>query len=120
MSPLEFVRAIRKVIFEGTAKAIVAEVTSSPGRRPSPELVELSSWYRSLPSEDQANVNKMVRWTAELAAFQVLCVLDGVVAIEGKGDKGRLELTYIKDKQRIVLNEPISEFLHEVYKGEKA
>ena len=119
MTPSEFVKAIQKVIGEGTPTSTIEAIKSPPGRRPDSELLELSSWYLSLPVEHQSQINKLIRWTCDLAAFQFLCVIDGVVAIEDIGDKGHLELTYIKDDQRLILNEPESDFLHDLYKGDR-
>ncbi len=41
---------------------------------------------------------------AEGVIFGVLCVLDGVRAIESGPDKGELELYYVKDGTRVLLN----------------
>jgi hypothetical protein len=48
------------------------------------------------------------------AIFGFLCVLDGVRAIEGARDKGRLVLFYDRES-RVLLNNPDDEYLHDIY-----
>ena len=54
---------------------------------------------------------------AELAVFGLLCVLDGVSAIENGSDKGDLKLFYKKGADEILQNEQAGEHLHDLYNG---
>ena len=46
-------------------------------------------------------------------------MLDGVRAIEDEEDKGILKLYFEKDGNRVLINDPDQEFLHDLYKSEE-
>lgn len=52
------------------------------------------------------------------ALFEVLAVLDGVVAVEDTRDKGTFTLTFRKGSKEWVLNPPEGEFLHDLLNQE--
>jgi hypothetical protein len=85
-----------------------------PGLKPSNELLELSFFYKSLDEEQKSILVKVLNETAEMTFFGLLCVLDGVRAIESGEDKGTLELWYRKGNETILLNDPDDEFLHDL------
>ena len=49
-----------------------------PGRRPSPDAVALSEWFRRLSSEDQTRITEILREAVDAAVFGTLVVLDGL------------------------------------------
>ncbi len=53
---------------------------------------------------------------AEGTVFGFSCVLDGVRAVESGSQKGRLELYYVNDNQKVLLNNPKQEELHNLFK----
>jgi hypothetical protein len=115
MTVEEFVEGVRVAVHEAAVSGTESSLQDPPGRRPSPKDVELSRWYRGLSVEDCARVNSVIRHSVHSAVFGFLCVLDGVRAIEAES-KGRLELVYVKDNDRRVLNSE-SELLHDVYQS---
>jgi hypothetical protein len=50
-----------------------------------------------------------------MAVFGFFCVLDGVSAIEDSPEKGDLELYFVKSSQKIRLNDPRQEELHNLF-----
>ncbi len=48
--------------------------------------------------------------------FDVLCVLDGVIAIESSPKKSQLELNAVKDNRQTRLNDP-REDVHDIYQA---
>lgn len=116
MNAIEFVRAIEEVVFRGAVRGVLKLLRKPPGRRPNPELVELSTWFNKLAEADREYVAKAVCLGADHATYGFLGVLDGVCAIEGSGRKGLLELAFKKDGQRILLNNPDTPFLTEIFK----
>lgn len=83
------------------------EVFSSPppGRKPRQEDVEMYRWYNSLPEVDKEVVRRLIRRTYESAIYPFLMVLDHKAFVEGRGEKGELELYYrAPDCQRTRLN----------------
>ena len=52
---------------------------------------------------------------AESAIFGFFCILDGVRSIENATDKGTLELYFVKESERTLLNDPHAEELHNLF-----
>lgn len=50
-----------------------------------------------------------------MAVFEFFCVLDGVSVIENTGDKGVVEIYFVKAEDRIRLNDPREEELHNLF-----
>ncbi len=95
----------------------MAGLTKPPGRKPSEHLVKLSEWYNQLNGSDQVMLRQTIREAAEMAVFEIFCVLDGVSVIEDTLEKGELELHYVNGTQRVYLNDPHGEELHNVFNG---
>ena len=57
---------------------------------------------------------------AEDVVFGVLCVLDGVRAIENGPDKGELELYYVKGESRVLLNDMKQCELHDIFQATRS
>ena len=111
MNAQEFVRAIKIAVQTSAANGLLQALNSPPGRPPSSALVKLSQWFKELPEPDQENVRAIVRMTSEANTYNFLAVLDGLIAIEPVGVKGKLELFYHKDHGRVLLNDPSSKDL---------
>lgn len=87
-----------------------------PGRAPEKQLVEMSTWYLGLNDADKAMVGRIIAEASHSTMFGCLCVLDGVRAIEGYGDKGTLELEYVGvTGERVLINDPDKIFLHDLW-----
>lgn len=56
--------------------------------------MKLSEWYKQLDGSDQGMLGQAIREAAEMAVFELFCVLDGVSVIEDSPEKGELELHY--------------------------
>jgi hypothetical protein len=85
-----------------------------PGRKPHPSDSKDSSWFNDLNSTDKEFVQRCMARSAEMALFSVFTVLDGVSVIEDRGPKGEFKLFYEKGGQRILLNAPDDEMLHDL------
>lgn len=114
MTALEFVKAVKGGACVAAVESLIANLTSPPGRRPEEALVELSTWYRQLSSEDKEGLHQALRRAADFAVFGVLAILDGVRVVEAYGTKGEFELYYVKGSDRVLLNDPNSVPLHDL------
>jgi hypothetical protein len=111
----EFARVIKNVVAENSIRSVEEVVTDPPGRSPNKELLELSAWFKSLSENERGKAKLLISNSVDEAVFGFLSVLDGVRAIEGSGDKGRLLLYYVKGDERTLLNDETNEFLHDIY-----
>lgn len=115
MARSQFVRAFKSQTSDAAIFGTIANLEKPPGRSPRAKDVDLSKWYANLAESDRAIVADLVREAAELAAFSMFCVLDGVSAIEDGPDKGKLELNYTKNGNTVALNGAAGELLHDSY-----
>jgi hypothetical protein len=115
MKSEEFVAMVKMQTSDSAVEGTIKTVTSPPGRKPSEKLLRLSGWYNRLDGHDKAMLKEALRHAAESAIFGFFCILDGVRAIENTPDKGDLELYFCKDDQRIRLNDPHQEELHNLF-----
>ena len=117
MTPEGFVKALKETCSDAAVKDCLSNIQSPPGRKPDPSLVKLSNWYRGLEPQDQAHVLDVMRETASATLFGVLCVIDGVRAVEDSASKSEFKLTATRDGKESVIS-PSYEHLHEIFKAE--
>lgn len=116
MNAQEFVNAIKLVAGQGAAIAVLQAFKKPPGRKPEPTLAKLSEWFNRLSAEDKASLETALEYATNHAAYSVLAVLDGLMAVEPTGPKGKLLLFYQKDQRRALINDPDSEELTVLFK----
>ena len=114
MNQEEFISAIKIAVVDSTVKSIKSVLIKPPGRQPGLKLLETSKWFNNLNEIDKNMVLDIVQETAETSLFSFLCVLDGVSAIEGRGEKGKLNLYFEKNGVKTFLNNPDDDLLHEL------
>jgi hypothetical protein len=114
MKPEEFVDVIRAEVRDAAASDVIRQLQQPSGRRPAEELRLLSEWFNSLTDADKKAVAGVARMASHHAVFGMLCVLDGVRAIEDGADKGSLQLTYTKNGQTELLSPSDSDLLHDM------
>jgi hypothetical protein len=116
MNTREFLQSIRVAVYKAAAKGTVAILTRPPGRRPDPALVSCSKWFNGLKREDRDIVAQLVDMAAKQATYNFLLALDGLIALEPPGSKGRLELFFSKGDVRVRLNDESAELLTSLFK----
>jgi len=83
MTPEEFAAAIKNTVFDATVKDVSNLLArGAPGRAQNPRANALTAWYAGLSNEDRTMLTEVIRDTAHSAIFGLLCVLDGVSAID--------------------------------------
>lgn len=117
MNSEEFVEAIKIAVRNSTVIGELNSLIKPAGRKPRPEIVEMSNWFNALPDSDKKFVERVIKYSADLSVFSFLAVLDGVAAIESGSDKGELELYYIKNGERVRLNQSTNP-LHDIFNAE--
>lgn len=115
MTPIDFIFKIKQVVYQSAVKGSVALLQKPPGRKPSSELRALSKWYNQLGEPDKEMVYSVIKLAAKQTTFGMLAVLDGVRQIDENNPKGVLELYYTKDSQKVLLNDPNVDNLHELF-----
>jgi hypothetical protein len=117
MNSEDFIEAIKMVVRDSTVAGELSNLAKPAGRKPHPEMVEMSKWFNGLPDSDKGFVERVIKYSADLSVFSFLAVLDGVAVIENGSDKGDLELYYVKGDERVRLNEPANP-LHDIFNAE--
>src|SRR4029077_13860524 len=108
--------ALKMCVTDSESRSMERSLRQPPGRRPSERLLRLSKWFLKLSSDDQAAVLELIGLGAEGALFGVLCVFDGVRAVEDDPVKGDFEVYYAKAGKRALLNGPHVS-LHDLYQS---
>jgi hypothetical protein len=115
MTKEEFVSAIKLAVSDAAVSGEIKTLTRPAGRKPSKHLIRLSAWYNQLSETDQRMLAQALKEAAESAVFGFLCVLDGVTAIEDDLNKGELELYFLKNGDKTLLNDPRQEEMHNMF-----
>lgn len=118
MNSEQFVATLKEVASHAASRGIVAALKKPPGRSPDLQLVTLANWYNGLGSTDRGTVGRIIEMATDQAVYNVLLVLDGLLAIEPAGPKGRLELTLENEAGRQVMNPSTSVPLSTLFKTE--
>lgn len=114
MDGRRFIGTIKKVVRDAAIEDTIDVLEVPPGRSPPADLLKQSHWYRSLSAEDQRVLTEIIANAVDRGIFGLLCVLDGVRAVEDGEVKGDFELKYIKNGT-ILLNAIDTPMLHDLY-----
>jgi hypothetical protein len=116
MNAKDFIDIIRIVVVESSVKSMENNLESPPGRQPDKRLIDMSRWFNGLNDSEKKMVVGLIKESVEISVFGFLCLLDGVTAIEETETKGKLELFYEKGFNRVLLNDPNQEYLHNLFR----
>ena len=117
MNTRQFVSALAKTCRDSAVDGCIQRFSSPPGREPSPNLVALSAWFKSLRPADREMVVRAMRDAADSTLFGVLCVIDGARVVEDGSEKSVFRLTATNGNVTSVLS-PGEELLHDIYRSE--
>lgn len=115
MDSQTFVDVLRIAVREPAISQTIGYIAAPPGRSVPSDVQAMSSWFNSLEPHDRALLSAIVERAVDAAVFGVLCVIDGVRAIENGPERGILRLTYISESET-VLNPSSGPLLHELYR----
>ena len=68
-----------------------------------------------MSSENQSRVSAVISKAVDMALFSMFTLIDGESFIEDSPEKGEFELWYVKGDERVRLNDPRGEMLHDLY-----
>jgi len=109
-----FVEAVRRVVLDSAVTSTISQLSKPAGRKPDQARLDLSAWLNGLPHSDRQKLEHIIKMTANTAVFGMLCVLDGVRAIEDGPGKGAIDLRYRRGEDDISLTDDSGEQLHDL------
>ncbi len=118
MNNQDFVKRIIEVVREDSITDSIEDLIDPPGRKPSSEDIELSSWFNHLDDNEKEKLIKIIRRAVDTSIFGFFAVLDGVRAIESEPTKGKFELYYEKNEKSSLLNNHKEEYLHDIFNNQ--
>ena len=104
MDSQSFVQAIIASAYDTAVSGTLKSLQSPAGRHPQGELLKLAAWLEALTPAQRTSARMAIAKACEQATYNVLLVLDGLLAAEDSREKGRLELAYIRGDERTELN----------------
>lgn len=108
MNADEFVEDIRLTVYRSAIDGTLRQLARPAGRKPRPDVAELSAWFNTLTPEDRERVAALVRRAVYQAIFGVMTALDGVKVIDDAGTE-----FYLRTGDGTLLNE--GHDLHELF-----
>jgi hypothetical protein len=113
-----FVRALKSECRDAAVTDCIASFCSPPGRTPRPELVQIAKWFIGLSDSERTMVESAMAEAADATLFGVLCVLDGVRAIEAEEEKAEYVISAVRAGETTQIS-PTETFLHDIYRSER-
>jgi hypothetical protein len=113
MDSQRFIDVVKQVVRDETITGMISLLQNPVGRKTIQETKDIVEWYRSLDEAERRLLLKVITKSVDIALFGILCVIDGVRAIEDGPNKGQIELRYVKDGKVTMLN--LNTSLHELY-----
>jgi len=114
----DFVKGLVVAVQQGTSKGLIKYHKSPPGRKISQNQRKLADWLNGLDPGELEMAEFISATGVDAGIFGVLCVFDGVKAIEGTGPKGTFKVVYESPQGEIsVINRDSDELMHDIYRG---
>ena len=117
MDKENFIKAINLAVLDSISGDI-DEYLTHPLSRKKEELNEIIEWYTKLDEKEKDMARRLINLSANHSVFGILCLLDGVRAIEDSPKKGKLELIYTNGDYKTILNEENGEYLHDIFNSQ--
>jgi hypothetical protein len=116
MKAEEFIKSIKVAVHDETVSSVFAELRKPAGRKPTSEKKELSDWFNSLDETDQQRVMLIIKETSSTAVFGLLCLFDGVRALNNN-NTDRLKISVISEdsSSETKVHDGTPPFLHDLF-----
>ena len=113
MTSKELMDYVREVEMPLTIQGEIKQLKNPSGRSPFPRRIEKSNFYNSLSDEQKITLEKIVFDSVKAGIFQVLVMIDNLGSFLDKD--GEFELFFAKGNERIKLNDPPENELHDLF-----
>jgi hypothetical protein len=109
MSRQKFVDALAAAALREVVSGELDVLRHPPGRAPRRDVVARSQWFTGLDPDDQAFVIEMMNSVGFGVLHRVLCIVDGVAAINDGREPGTLRLLWLGSNGQVDLTDAGSE-----------
>jgi hypothetical protein len=117
MDPETFIEILKSTVEESAISDTLNILKEPPGKKPKESLVRMSKWFNKLSENDKAMVEEVLGEGLQMNMFGLLCLLDGVRLVDNF--HGKLELYFVQENVKVLLNDPNKEYLHDIYNQEQ-
>ena len=115
MNAEQFIEGIKISLRDGAKESFFKHFENLPGRKPHKKSIFISEGIKKLDAEEKKLLEAIIDRNIDSTVFGFLCILDHVRFIEGVGEKTTFELYAVKNGERILINDPKNEELHNLY-----
>lgn len=109
----EFIATIKVAVHDSSIDGTQAMLERPSGRNPPEKIVQLSQWFNALSESEKNRVREVITLAVHGGIFGLLCVMDGVHAIESSAGKSDFELHQVLEGARNIINGNAI-FLHDI------
>src|SRR5882672_6154444 len=102
MNGEEFVSSLMKYVIESAVEITLKRIRNAPTK----DYTQLSHWFNGLSETDQHSVEDALKEASRLCLFGFCAVLDGSRSFDSARPQGRLELYYVRNDERLLVNGP--------------
>lgn len=115
MNAEQFIDGIKIFLRDNKKKRFLKHFENLPGRNPHKKDIFISEGIKKLDTESRKLLEAVIDESIDSTIFSFLCILDHVRFIEDVGEKTTFELYAVKNGERVLINDPNKEELHNLY-----
>jgi len=117
VTPEKLVEILKVLSIDQSIEIILKSLKNPKPKLICKKLKDTSEWYLSLSKNNQLNIHFVIKEALELGLYAIFSVLDHMHFIEDTPDKGKLELYFKKDGHVVLLNDPNTQPLTDLFKN---
>ena len=115
MNTEQFINGIKISLKDNKKERFLNHFENLPGRNPHKKDILISEGIKKLDTESRKLLGNVIDEAIDSTIFSFLCILDHVRTIEDSEDKTTFELYAVKNGERVLINDPNKEELHNLY-----
>ncbi|CAO5682431.1 MAG: hypothetical protein HEEMFOPI_01671 [Holosporales bacterium] len=115
MNAEEFIKGLKIFLRDNSQKIFFDFYEDIPGRNPHEKDVCISNGIKNFKDQEKELLKLIIEENIDQTIFSFLCILDHVRFIEEEGEKTTFELYAVKGDERVLINDPNNEELHNIY-----
>jgi hypothetical protein len=115
MDSHEFIFRIREIVRDAAISDTLTVINKPPGRKPSPDLIEATNWYRTLDADQRRNLAGVIALAIDYAVFGFFASSMGFALLKTIMSIITTSSYAMSGGTQRLLNSQDNEMLHDIY-----